>query len=112
MFRVTGSMVSMGRAMDRISQVPPESTRHGAEASIPRFLSILLADEDIERERLPNKTYLYYTQVGFTNCVAIFCSPVSRLVESFEFSSLEFASDFGLPWRDLVYRFIKKGTHY
>jgi hypothetical protein len=51
-------MVSMGRAMDRISQVPPESTRHGAEASIPRFLSILLADEDIERERLLKKTDL------------------------------------------------------
>jgi hypothetical protein len=48
----------MGRAMDRISQVPPESTRHGAEASILRLMSILLADENIERERFLKKTDL------------------------------------------------------
>jgi hypothetical protein len=54
-FRVTGLMGSMGRAMDRMSQVPPESMRHGAEASMLRFLSTLLTDENIERERLLRK---------------------------------------------------------
>src|SRR4030042_261449 len=46
MFRVTGSMASMGRAMVRMSQVPPESIRHGAEASTLWFLSIFLAEDD------------------------------------------------------------------
>jgi hypothetical protein len=47
MFNVTGSMACMGSAMDRMSQVPPESTRHGAEASTLRFLSIFLAENNI-----------------------------------------------------------------
>jgi hypothetical protein len=37
----------MGSAMDRISQVPPESTRHGAEAATLTFLSIFLAENAI-----------------------------------------------------------------
>jgi hypothetical protein len=45
----------MGRAMDRMSQVPPESTRHGAEDSILRFLSIFLAEENIDTKKLPRK---------------------------------------------------------
>jgi hypothetical protein len=56
MFNVTGSMACMGRAMDRMSQVPPESTRHGAEASILWFLSIFLADENIARGNLLKKS--------------------------------------------------------
>ena len=50
MFSVTGLMVSMGRAMHRISQVPPESTRHGAEASTLRLLSIFLAEEKTDMD--------------------------------------------------------------
>jgi hypothetical protein len=50
MFTVTGPTASMGKAMDRISQVPPESTRHGAEASTLLFLSVFLAEKNIEKE--------------------------------------------------------------
>lgn len=42
---VTGSIPSNGRASALISQVPPESMRHGADAFMGLRSSILLTDE-------------------------------------------------------------------
>jgi hypothetical protein len=65
----------MGRAMDRISQVPPESTRQEADASTLRFLSVLLVDENMERENLKEKEI----------CITILYNPLSLFVQSLNF---------------------------